>query len=245
MGKIFNFIICDDDTKFLQELITRVKEAMEKGGYEYNITPINSGIGLIEYCQGNMVDIALVDIDMPKLTGFEAVQQLQKHQPDLPVIFVTAHREYAYQAYDYRPYYFIDKSDLEKLNDVLYELIKKLIRIQKSKEIAHIFVNDSIIDINVNEIMYFKSKRNYIMAHYSDGSVKEIRAGIKAVCEQLEECGFVQAHRSYVLNSRFIFDFSSKEIIMRNEEKLPVTRDTETRRKAQKLYGRFKRELRW
>ena len=72
MGKIFNLIICDDDTNFLQELITRVKTAMEKGGYEYNITPINNGIDLIGYCQENKVDIVLVDIDMPKLTGFEA-----------------------------------------------------------------------------------------------------------------------------------------------------------------------------
>jgi len=244
MERRFDLIVCDDDAKFLEELLKRVVAAMEKSGYEYNITPMRSGIDLIEYCQENMVDIVLVDIDMPKLTGFEAVQQLQKHQPDLPVIFVTAHEEYAFQAYNYQPFWFVSKRQLDRLDDVILKLVKKLICRYSSNEIFHLKL-DKIYGINVNEIMYFRSDKHYVSAYTVNGKDASYRCTVREAYSQLAEVGYIYIHRSYIVNCRYIKQFDPQFVLLSNGEKISVTRNSAILREAQKLYGKFMRDRRW
>lgn len=102
---MFNIIICDDNADFADRIYKQTIDVLSNVGCEYKITRLYNGIELIEYCRHNTVDIILADIDMPKMNGFEAVEELQKQQSDASIIFVTAHEEMAFQAYDYNVLY--------------------------------------------------------------------------------------------------------------------------------------------
>lgn len=244
MDYVFNIAICDDDGQFVDEVADKVSEIMSKNCYKYIVHECYDGRELVEYCKNNTVDIILADIDMPNMNGFEAVEELQKRQPDLSIIFITAHNELAYQAYDYHPYQFINKTDLRKLERVLKTLVKKIQLKKNSNEIIHLQL-DGIIDINVNEIMYLKSNRNYISIYSLNDDVTEIRGVIKDVYSQLSQVGFIYVQRSYIVNCRFIKDFDRKKITLKNDLEISVTRNTEMMREAQQIYGRFMRNLRW
>lgn len=244
MEFIFNVAICDDDEIFVDKLSGIVLDIMNRNGYNCNLEKLYNGKELLAVCRKNAMDIILADIDMPQINGFKAIETLQEIQPNLAVIFVTAHNEYAYQAYDYHPYQFVNKNDLEKLDTVLASLAKKIICRKTYNEIAHIFLNE-VFDINVNEVMYFKSRKNYVDAYNVDGSITEYRTTIKDMYNQLEKTGFIYVQRSYILNCRFVDDFDSKFITLKNGEKISMSRDVETRKKAQRNYGNFMRSLRW
>lgn len=245
MESIFRIVICDDDAEFSGVLNKRISDVLLKNNIVFDIIELYDGSELLDFCRQNVADIVFADIDMPNVTGFEAIKELQEYQSEMPIVFVTAHAELAYQAYDYHPYQFISKKDLGKLEFVVTKLIKKIIYRKQSNEVAHIHLDNNIIDIRVTEIMYFKSNRNYILAFCSDGTFYEIRSNLKSIYEQLCDKGFIQVQRSYVVNCRFIFDFSTSRVILKDNTEIPVTRNSYMRKEAQKIYGKFKRELRW
>lgn len=245
MESIFKIVVCDDNANFTELLNKRISDILLKNNIVPDVVELYDGLELLNFCRKNAVDIVFADIDMPNMTGFEAIKKLQEYQPEIIIVFVTVHEELAYQAYDYHPYQFISKKDLGKLDFVVTKLIKKIIYRKQVNEIAHIRLDNNIIDICVTEIMYLKSNRNYISAFRSDGTHYEIRSNLKNVYEQLCDKGFVHVQRSYIVNCRFIFDFSTSKIILNDNTEISVTRDINMRKEAQRIYGKFKRELRW
>ncbi len=60
-----------------------------KAGYEFEALP--NGEAALEYFrQGNRPDLAILDVMMPNMDGFELCEALRLFEPDLPVIFLSA-----------------------------------------------------------------------------------------------------------------------------------------------------------
>ncbi|MCH5213262.1 MAG: response regulator transcription factor [Oscillospiraceae bacterium] len=238
--------ICDDEVTFLDDLYNRVEQIVSKYNYKCNIIEFDNSGEFTNYCKKNIVDIILADIDIPDKDGFTAVKELQEQQPDIPVIFVSAHEELAYQSFYYNPFQFVSKADLDRLEHVLIDLIQKIERRKQQKDIVHIEAEGNIVDINVNEVMYLKSDRNYIMAYNENENVLlKFRGILKSIYAQLSDSGFIYTHKSYIINCRFIQNFERKKVVLANNSEIKGTRNTDIIDEAQKLYGKFMRELRW
>lgn len=244
MDTKINIVICDDDKSFANELHHQILNIISEHGYDCDIHEFFNGDESVRYCERNLADIVLVDIDMPKMNGFDTVKELQKNQPDLAVIFVTSHEEYAYQAYDYQPFWFVSKRKIEKLNEVMSKLLMKIKHRKESREIIHLNFG-SIVDINVNEVVYLKSDRHYISVFNNDEEITKFRGGIKEVYEQLKYAGYIYVHRSYIVNCRFIDRFDYQCVTLKSGKKISVTRNKEIINEAKKIYAKFMRESRW
>ncbi len=243
MSYTFNIAICDDSEEFVWNIYTTVQKIMDKHNYKYNIQDFTKAKELIVFSKEKQLDVVLLDIDMPDVSGFEAVEKLRERQQSVEIIFITSHSELAYQAYDYHPYQFVDKTDLEKLEMVLPSLCNRIMQ-SKTAESSVVIDISGIFEIDVNAVMYVKAKKNYVVFCYNDGTEKEYRAKIKDVYEALKDSGFVYIQRSYIVNCRSIYDFDTKEVMLKNGETISVTRDYEMRSEAQKIYGAFMRRLR-
>lgn len=241
MDYTFNIVVCDDDGQFADKATEKVSEIMSSNGYKYTIHECYNGRELVEYCKNNRTDIVLADIDMPYMNGFESVEELQKKQPELSVIFITAHNELAYQAYDYHPFCFVSKTDLGRLNRVLLKLINK-INLKKERNNIIRLQFENVIDIEVDKIVYFDTSKNYIVTHRADNTCFSFRGTIKKVYEQLKNDGFVLVQRGYIANCRYIKQLNSKYVILYNDEKIAMTRDVTKSKEARELYGKFVRE---
>ena len=246
MEPAFKIAICDDEIVFLELLYDQVERIMAKHNYPCEIIDFSDSYEFTQYCRKNIVDVILADIDIPDKDGFTAVKELQEQQPDIAVIFVSAHEELAYQSFYYNPFQFVSKADLDRLDDILIDLIRKLKRRREQKDVIHIEADDNIIDINVNEVMYLKSDRNYIAAYSENENVLlKFRGILRGIYAQLSDCGFIYTHKSYIINCRFIQNFERKKVLLANNREIKGTRNTDIIDEAQKLYGKFMRELRW
>ena len=56
----------------------------------------------LEWLEEHTVDIALLDIHMPDMNGLELAAAIKKRQPDMAVVFLTAHAQYAVDAFAVR-----------------------------------------------------------------------------------------------------------------------------------------------
>lgn len=89
----------------------------------------------LAYARENPVDFALLDIDMPEMSGIELANRLRACRPGMVIIFVTAHPEYAADAIHakadfvvFKPYEREDILDALERARLLSERQKKRIR---------------------------------------------------------------------------------------------------------------------
>ena len=82
-------MIVDDNPDCLHS----VKEALECKAGDYKITCVSSGIRCIKSLENNEIpDLILLDIMMPKMSGWETLKNLQENPlwKNIPVVFLTA-----------------------------------------------------------------------------------------------------------------------------------------------------------
>lgn len=255
MELLFNIVICDDDAVFLDTVYKKVSEIALQNDCRCKITQLYSGNELIDYCKNNAVDIILTDIDMPDFSsaknekaantdGFKAAKTIQDENPGTEVLFISAHEELAYQSFRYRPFSFVSKRDLGMLEEDLGELLQKLRKRKTQNSLFHLTVGKKSYSINTDEIMYFRSDRHYIRSYGADGKEKSYRLSINEAYDQLKEADFIFAHRSYLVNCKFIKYFDTRLIILTDGLEINVTRDSKKSREAQYIFGKYKRSLR-
>ena len=93
----------------------------------------------IEFAKQNIVDFALLDIDMPGMNGMELARQLREIREDIIIVFVTAHTKFAVDAMKMKADYIIFKPyDREDIADVL-ERAKLFSLRQKKRYYFHTF----------------------------------------------------------------------------------------------------------
>lgn len=100
-------LVVEDDSDSLNALVTIIESL------GYAALPFSSGVAALEGIKGHKLDLALVDIMMPQMNGYEFLTELRKLEPfkDIPVIMVTAKDEDGeiLEGYQYGADYYITK----------------------------------------------------------------------------------------------------------------------------------------
>lgn len=76
-------LVVDDDDMNLM----RTKRIL---GMEYDVLLANSGSEALDTLKKEKIDLVLLDIEMPKMNGFETFEQMKEIVADISVIFLTA-----------------------------------------------------------------------------------------------------------------------------------------------------------
>lgn len=79
-------LVADDDPDILSLVTLR----LERDGYEVIGAP--DGERAVEKALERTPDLALIDVSMPKLDGYEVTERLRQHEPTsaIPIILLTA-----------------------------------------------------------------------------------------------------------------------------------------------------------
>jgi DNA-binding LytR/AlgR family response regulator len=164
----------------------------------------------IAYLQetGN-VDIIFSDINMAVLNGIEAAEIMNKYCHFL--VYVTAHREYAPEAFGARADGYLLKpvtyiSFTQKIEDISNKF-QDIIRLQR-EENQFLFIKggqkSSFIKIKYSDIVYIEAMLNYIMIHTTTG--QEITyIGLKAMEDKLHVMDvFFRINKSIIISLNYL-----------------------------------------
>jgi response regulator NasT len=80
-------LVADDETASAQAL----KDLLETLGHQV-VGPAPDGAEAVRLASCERPDLAILDIDMPRLSGLDAIDQITRHRP-IPVIVLTAHSD--------------------------------------------------------------------------------------------------------------------------------------------------------
>ena len=122
----------------------------------------------LHWVAANPVDLALLDIDMPDMTGLELAGEIRKLRPHISIIFITAFSQYALSAFDVHPTsYLLKPFDQARLaREVEYAL-----SVRASKQTAHIMVHTFghfEILVDGQTLAFRRSKSKELLAYLVD-----------------------------------------------------------------------------
>jgi len=176
----------------------------------------------LEYLQHESVDLLLLDIKMPDITGLEFVTSLHKKPM---VIFTTAYSEHAVTSFE------LDAIDYLLKPFSLARFIKACNKAQDLMQLRgqtsthqkdHIFLKTGYeqVRVQLNDILYMEAAGNYI-TFALEGKKLLSRMTIGELSETLPSDRFIRVHRSYIVAKDKIDKIERHQVSIRGNE-IPV-----------------------
>jgi DNA-binding LytR/AlgR family response regulator len=148
--------------------------------------------------QSAAIDILFVDIEMPKLSGLALVRALPR--PPL-VVFTTAHREYAVEAFDVAAAdYLLKPISRERFARTVGRLLDGSgERVAAPSGTLYLRVDQQLVRVAVDEIDFVEACENYVRVHTARRSwlTKRTLSDVEA---SLPSDRFLRVHRSFIVN---------------------------------------------
>ena len=88
-------ILITDDERFMREDLQKAVERIHPGNTYFFAENFDSAVKAV---RENEIEVAFLDINMPGKTGLELAKEIKVIRPDINIIIVTAHAEYALNA---------------------------------------------------------------------------------------------------------------------------------------------------
>lgn len=193
-------IIVEDEFPAREELkyfLTKHKEISLEKEFE---NPIDS----LKYLQENKVDVVFLDINMPELDGMSLGKILTKLNPNIKIIFITAYRDYAAEAFEIKAFDYLLKPYSEKR---ITEVLNNLTMIKDNsptKEVEKInkvtvFLDEKMVVLSLDEIYYIEVSEKESLV-YTQNEIYTSKLKISKWEEILPKNKFYRTHRAYIVN---------------------------------------------
>lgn len=171
----------------------------------------------MEYLKKSEIDLMFLDIQMPKLMGHEMLRTL-RFPPK--VIFTTAYREYAVDAFELEAVdYLLKPVTLERLVKAVNKLTpspttvpKEESRIVENEGFVYFRADRKMIKVGYNEILYIESMKDYIKIVRENDKPLLVKQPISSIEEVLPSNLFIRIHRSYIASLRKITAFTNHDV---------------------------------
>lgn len=128
-------VLYAEDEKLTREMTTEILKHFFK-----NITVCQNGQEALEAFKKDKYDLIITDINMPKLSGIDLAKEIKKINPDIPVVFTSAHNETEYfiQAINIGADGFLLKPvDIQQMIDILKKILERFLCKKRTLETKH------------------------------------------------------------------------------------------------------------
>ena len=231
-------IIIDDEPYCCETLVTLLQEYCP----QVEVVGIfNNGREAIAPIRKNSPDLVFLDVEMPKMNGFEMLEQLSP--VNFEIIFTTSYDQYALKAIRFSAIdYLLKPVDQEELVTAVQKVIQRNqkpiaqqleILMQKihhpSTPISKLAMPtiEGLQMIEVDLIISCESDSNYTILHLKDKKKKVISSSLKEIEELLEDHSFCRVHRCYLVNLNEVEKYVKGEggyLVMTDNSTVDVSR---------------------
>ena len=182
----------------------------------------------MEILKSKQVDLMFLDVRMPKLMGHEFYRTL-RNPPK--VIFTTAHKEFAIDAFDLDAVdYLLKPITIERLIKAVNKI--SVAPIPVAAEENHLLETEGfvyfrserkMIKVNYNDILYIESMKDYIRVVRENDKPMLVKQSITSVEDSLPSHLFMRIHRSFIVSLQKIKAFTNHDVEIGGKE-IPIGR---------------------
>jgi DNA-binding LytR/AlgR family response regulator len=198
-----------------------IKGYVEKINFLELVGVCEDAVALNNLLKEQPVDLLFLDIEMPYINGLELLQSL----PQPPkVIFTTAYEQYALKGFELEAIdYLLKPISFERfLKSVnrAHELFRQSLKPAPD----HLFIktNEKLVKVHWDDIVYMEVMENYVRI-YTAQTHYITHTTLKSVIECIPDPGFIQTHKSFVVNANKITSIDGN-LIELGKFQVPISR---------------------
>jgi len=231
-------IITIDDEPLARSI---VKEYLQKYPELEVVQECNDGFEGFKAIQQHQPDLIFLDIQMPKINGFEMLELLDQAPG---VIFTTAFDEYAIKAFEAHAIdYLLKPFSQDRFDKAIQKWREQKVSSQKNTEdlletASHspaqsqrivVKTGSKIKIIPVHDVFYLEAADDYVKVHTQEGNFLKNKT-MSHFEKTLDPQQFVRSHRSYIINIQQItridpYEKDNHVAILKSGAKVPVSRN--------------------
>lgn len=228
-------IVIIDDEPLARSM---VKEYLQSYPGAEVMQECNDGFEGVKAIQQHQPDLIFLDIQMPKINGFEMLELIENPPP---VIFATAFEEFAIKAFETHAVdYLLKPFSKERFDKAMQKFLQQKSKPEQTQALLET-VSTSPIQANrivlkdggkikiipVPNIHYLEAADDYVKIHTQEGAF--LKKKTMAHFEQSLQQQFVRVHRSYIINTQLITRIDPYEkdghlVLLSTGERLPVSK---------------------
>lgn len=208
-------LIVDDDKS--ARLILR--KFLEINGNVIITQSVSTTDEAMQSIEAILPDVIFLDINLPKEDGLKFAQRLRKNNIEIPIVFTTAYKNYALEAFSVKPLDFLVKPfGLDEVFNVLNKVeedieAKSIERVSgaRNPNAIRFIVPNGFVFINPSDIFYirvFGSKSEVMM---NNGECEVVNSNMYEVFDELKHLNFFRISRSAIINLKHIDRIDRKE----------------------------------
>ena len=182
----------------------------------------SDGEGAVRLIDSTRPDVVLLDVSLPELSGLDVLQRIA-HDPE--VVFTTAHRDYAIEAFELGAVdYLLKPFGQERLASALARVRERRSERREDSSVpaservasvrdggeplARLFIRDhsGIVPVAVEQIVRMEADGDYT-AVYAGGRRYLVGIPLAALHERIRRADFVRVHRQHVVNLAHVVRF--------------------------------------
>lgn len=184
-------------------------------------------IQALDFLKTNVVDLAFVDIHLPKISGIEFLKAL----PNSPyIILTTAFPDYALEGYELNVVdYLLKPFSFQRFMKAVSKVPTQNTATSSTDapDIARkeIFIKSGYehIKITIADILFIQSDTDYSVIHLLDKKYLSSEP-LRHWLETLNAAQFIRIHKSFIVNTTKIEKISGNRVYLRDKDAIPIGR---------------------
>lgn len=216
--------VCDDMHEVVREINGYLLEYQDQNDLKIGVSNFYTAEELWEFLKTNHCDLIFLDIELDRMNGIELGKRIRNelNDQDIKIIIISAMEGYYKQLFDIQPLNFLLKP-VDKVK--LFEMIDLTVRLIDEKNHIFAFKNkDGLHRLKVKDILFFESYKHNFKVVTLDNTY-EFRSTSSEIMVQLSGFGFIQIHRSYIVNYDQIKKITPEELLMFNDAVIPIPKE--------------------
>jgi len=228
---MINFVVLDDDTRFITSTVNRLVRIFEKNDIDASVVlSTTKSEDVIAYCSNNKTknNVYLLDVDIHSETnGIEIAGRIRQQDFKAYIVFISAHPEYVLPSLKTRIFdYLVKPVSYETLEKCITSIYKDFgISKTDSTRILVIKSGFNVYNLVFEEIIFLEKFGHHLVIHTTSGRIESTES-LESIETRLNEKCFFRCHKSYIVNITFISkaDYSANTIYLKNGETCLVSK---------------------